>query len=569
MRIPLVPSLLMVAVVGWAAESVPEVVSVSATRLEADPFVQPYTQYQYTAEDQRAANTGRALDALSLTPGVIVQRTAGNQASPYIRGLTGQQTLLMFDGVRLSHAGFRPGPNQYAAMIPDEALGRTDVILGSGTSVLGSDALTGAMDFRLAEAGRGVSASLSPWARMRAASAEGGQGQAGVDGRLGDFAYSLDGGYIEQHDIEGGQDAARRLQGVSGDDQTIPNSSYRQTSAGARVAYLGVERNRFEVAGGHVRQYDAPRADGYAANSGVATRWSRTYDPQVFDYLHLRHVAMGLGPVARLQTTLWWHRHHETQEREDITSTGAAARYRRRVNEDEIRTVGGDVQLTHRIANHEIVWGGTTWEDRAASGYERYRSPAGNSDPQAAVRDATGSTDPGQTTMPDGSRFRGVGVFAQDSWTFVPRWTLLAGVRWDHATWDLPITPDRPGYASYGNQGVSESASAVTGQGRLAWNPVDPLVVYTGVGQGFRAPTFSDLAGQQDRASSSSGGTGPQTEGNPDLDPERSLTYEIGTRWSHAEDTASLAAFRTELHDLIQVVYYDCLLYTSPSPRDH
>ncbi len=77
-------------------------------------------------------------------------------------------------------------------------------------------------------------------------------------------------------------------------------------------------------------------------------------------------------------------------------------------------------------------------------------------------------------------------------------------------------------------------------------------MAFAGVSQGFRAPNLTNLMGGQGRASSNL-----QTQGNPDLESERSLTCEIGTRYQDHRDTAGLTLFRTALSNLIQTVYQD------------
>jgi hemoglobin/transferrin/lactoferrin receptor protein len=92
----------------------------------------------------------------------------------------------------------------------------------------------------------------------------------------------------------------------------------------------------------------------------------------------------------------------------------------------------------------------------------------------------------------------------------------------------------------------------VTGNARLGWHPVEPSTIFAGISQGFRAPNLSNLTGIQSRASSNI-----QTEGNPDLKPEKSLTYEVGAKYEEQRDSAALTFFYTDLTDLIQTTYID------------
>lgn len=553
----LVPALATCVPFLSAAEPDQETLVITATRLEADPFAQPYAVHRIDREAIDASAARTLSDVIDRTPGLVVQRTATNQASPFLRGLTGEQTLLLFDGVRLNNALFRPGANQYSALIPAEAIDHVDVILGAGATAMGSDGLTGAVDHRLAPAGRGQEKSLSPWAASRYGSAEGPQISAGVDGRAGAWAYSVDGSYATCDDLRGGGDAGDRLYGPAAGSRDIPNTDYDQYSLGARAAFLGLAGHRFEAAVGRVQQQDAERPDGYYENSGKSSRLSRYYDPQTFDYAHLKHEARDLGPWSLVASTLWWHRQDEEQVREDVDGSGATARYRRRVYEDRIDTLGADVQFGHCLGQHRPTYGATVFRDAIDTDYARYRSPAGSLDPAVAVQDQSAATNPGNTTVPDGSHVFGWGLFAQDAWAFAPAWELLAGLRYDRFDWSVPITADRAGYAAYGTSTIDDDADAISGSLRLSWFFSEPFMTYTGISQGFRAPTVSDLAGAQDRASSSSGGTGPQTEGNPGLDPERSLTLEWGLKWQQGSDSASLAVFQTRLSDLIQVQYID------------
>lgn len=82
-------------------------------------------------------------EALMAVPGVFVQKTNHGGGSPFVRGLTGNQTLILVDGIRLNNSTFRYGPNQYLNTIDPFTISRIEVVKGSGSVQYGSDALGG------------------------------------------------------------------------------------------------------------------------------------------------------------------------------------------------------------------------------------------------------------------------------------------------------------------------------------------------------------------------------------------------------------------------------------------
>jgi len=510
--------------------------TLTGTRLDATPFEQPYAFYRIEMDDLDQRVGRKALDRLNYGPGVFVQRTAPNQASPFIRGLTGEQALLMFDGIRLSHAFMRPGPNQYAALVPDTGLSSIDVILGSSSTVNGSDGLTGAMDFRLAPAGRGVTKSFSPWARTRIDTGNGVTFETGIDGVSGDWAYSFEVSGSSFDDREGGKDFEDHLlPGDHGDD--IPNTAYDAYSAGLRVAYLGFDGHQLQLSTGYKRQDDAPRPDGFAANSKDTSRIFRIFDPQEFSYLHFKHSwEVENEWVDRLDSKLWWHQFAEEQFRSSIRDQGDPdERIRRREFDDVIDVLGIDIQATSLLGSdeqHELTWGGTYIYEETDNSFREFQTPDGSSD-LSLLAPANPADWPNKTSVPDGSVYESYGAFLQDNWRINDRFNLLSGVRYSYYEWSF--------------DDVDGSVDDLTGSLRGIWKVDEKHRLFAGVSRGFRAPNLVNLAGNVDRGSS-----GVPATGDPNLDPEISYTYEAGWKWQEGRNLLSLTVFHTDVEDLIQ-----------------
>ena len=86
-------------------------------------------------------------DALDQVPGVFLQQTTPGQGTAIVRGLRGSSVLHVVDGARLNNAIVRSAPTQYGALVPVTAIERVEVLRGSSTSLYGSDAVGGIVEF--------------------------------------------------------------------------------------------------------------------------------------------------------------------------------------------------------------------------------------------------------------------------------------------------------------------------------------------------------------------------------------------------------------------------------------
>ncbi len=121
-------------------------VTVTATRAEKEPFKTPNAITVINLKQLEQTGADITPNLLRDVVGVWSQQTTAGQGSPLLRGLTGYQTLIQIDWVRLNNSTFRSGPNQYTATIAPENLGRVEVLLGSSSTLYGSGAMGGVIN---------------------------------------------------------------------------------------------------------------------------------------------------------------------------------------------------------------------------------------------------------------------------------------------------------------------------------------------------------------------------------------------------------------------------------------
>lgn len=93
-------------------------------------------------------NPQTTADLLGRTGLVFIQKSQQAGGSPMIRGFAANRLLYSVDGVRMNSAIFRSGNLQNVINIDPFTLEETEVILGPGSVLYGSDAIGGVMSFK-------------------------------------------------------------------------------------------------------------------------------------------------------------------------------------------------------------------------------------------------------------------------------------------------------------------------------------------------------------------------------------------------------------------------------------
>ena len=466
-----------------------------------------------------------APDALRWEPGVYVQQTGAAQGSAYLRGRTGQQTLLLFDGIRLNNATWRQGPNQYFFTIDTRTLAAIEVARGGASTRHGSDAIGGVLD-AIPRDPR-FDRAFAPKAELRWGSADhevGGRVEASA--RLADDVAVLAGaGYRDVSLLEGGgvvrgaDGSAALVPTLLDDGRTQLGTGFREAAWDGRLVWRRAGGARLTAAYYDYRQLDAPRTDQCPPPFAPPSE-CLVFDEQFHRLAYVAYAA-DLGRFARAaRVTVSAQEQHERRRRERPLADAENG------GRDDVRTIGATAGATADVAARTAVaYGADLYADLVDSvawlrftdtDYVRYQSR-------------------GQYVA--GSRYATGGAFGHAAHDR-GRWTLRAGGRVGVA---LARAPGDAPSASTPIDRAWVTHAAVAG---VELRPRRGLALLATIDRSFRAPNLDDLTGRQ------AAGPGFQFE-NAALEPERALTAELGARLRGARGHLDLWTYASRLDDAI------------------
>jgi outer membrane receptor protein involved in Fe transport len=445
-------------------------------------------------------------EALMGSSGVWVQKTNHGGGSPIIRGLVGNQVLLLVDGIRLNNSTYRYGPNQYLSTVSPWLLDRIEVVRGGGSVMYGSDALGGSVQLLSKTPSFSVSnklmASGKTFGKWMSAGME---KSGGVELNASNAHVAFTGG-LSVHDF--GDIVAGDRYG------TLAPTGHQEQSVNAKMLVRTKTGEVFTGAYQQTAQHRVPRYDQVVL--GNYARYE--FDPQIRQLAYVRWEKASTVPVvSNIRLTGFWHR---AMERIIAQRNGSVME---KTNTDQTSSIGFTAEATSLITKNWVAQSGIEWYHDYVSSTALERDVQNNEEESVRGSYANGST--------AGS----LSLFSHHELS-VRRLTLAAGGRLS----SFATTVSDP---VFGNQSLSPHAAVFTGSVRYA---LPSGLSFLGItNSGFRAPTVDDMSkfGPVEATVFEVPGTS--------LKPESSFTVESGIRVDRKTWLFKTVVYRMGLSNLI------------------
>lgn len=494
---------------------------VTPSRTDETWFEAPYVVEKISTADLRERSVRSIPEAFEQTPGVVVQKTAHGQGSPFIRGFTAYHNLFLIDGIRLNNAAFRAGPNQYWNTVDSQGLAGIELVKSQGSVLYGSDAVGGtiqAFTLRPYYADEGFLASGRSYSRYSTGEDSIIQrGEVSLS-EAGEYGLIIGGTFKDFGDI--------RAAGLG----RLPKTGYDEWDADAKLEIFLNEDTLLtlfhqQVAlDGAWRVHKTQFAKSFVGSEFGSERQRILDQHRMLSYLQLEGSAD--TPFFENYTVSLSHQLHD-EERFRERGDG-----RIDVQGFKLDSYGAWAQFERPFSFTDLVYGACYYHDRIDSFRNDFNTDG--SFRRAKIQGPVGD---------DGIYHLG-STFFNTSTPVGDKLTVDVGGRYTYAETEINRVEDPETGAPIQ---IEDSWDNVVGSGRLSYQLSDSgqTRLFAGVSQAFRAPNFSDLSRLDTNRSNEI-----ETPA-PNLEPEEFLSYEIGLKAQSERLAGSLSYFYTNVNNLI------------------
>jgi len=443
-------------------------------------------------------------EALLGTNGVFVQKTNHGGGSPFLRGLTGNQTLILVDGIRLNNSTFRYGPNQYLNTIDAFTINKIEVAKGTGSVQYGSDAIGGV---------------LQVFTKEPRFSADKNRGSGRVIGKYmtGNMEKTVrsEAGFSSEKTATSIGATHRNFGDLIGGDTTGKQSpsGYKELAVDAKTKLLLKRNAELTLAHQFLKQQHVPVyhkifLENFAVNE---------FDPQqrMLNYAKLK-LTNKHQIISNIEMIGSWQ---QTQEGRNSRKNGSNTLRKER---DKIKTLGFTTDVSSSFSE---IWS-------ANSGIELYTDKVNSTREDVNMQSASKVVLRG--LYPDDSRFGNYSLYSLHHLAF-NKWIMESGIRYN--AFSINISDTTLGQ-------VKINPSSFVYNVTVLYKVAAKQNLYLTFNTGYRAPNIDDMG--------TLGIVDFRYEiPTKDLAPERSQNIEVGYKLQTKKIAAALSGFFMHLTNLI------------------
>ncbi len=545
-------------------------VTISATRQEQDITSVPSTVTVHDRQELDRNNVNTLKDLVRYEPGVSVGGAGqrGGISGYNIRGIDGNRILTQVDGVEVPGDFFNgPYAKTQRNYVDPEIIKRVEILRGPASVLYGSNAIGGAVSYFTLDPDDIIKPGEDVGARLKTGYSSADESwlkSATVAGRSGPFD-----GLLHYSQRDGHETQSYGSHNSTGLDRTAANpQDVRANNVLAKLGWnysddarLGLvyEKYKDDRDSDLKSAYGGPYANGQPAIPdfvlpGGMYQWRTGNDTITRERFGLEH---RFALDSLLADHVKWSLNHQVAKTDQSTAefyfpiTRQVLRTRDTLYEEKQWVFDAQLDKAFSVADtdHALTYG-TTIKQQKVTGS---RSGNGVCLAVGAGCSAVGAISTRDvlakvSDFPDPT-INTYSLFAQDqiSWE---RWTFTPGLRYDytqlkpHLTQEFLNAVDPTGGGNV--SGKNKTWHRVSPKFGLTYALSDEYTWYGQYAEGFRTPTAKALYGRFENPDA-----GYSVEPNPDLEPEKSKSYETGLKGRFDSGSFDVAVFYNKYRDFI------------------
>ena len=520
---------------------------ISASKFEQSKRDIPQKVISIDAEKIKFANPQTSADLLESTGNIYMQKSQLGGGSPMIRGFSTNRLLITVDGVRMNNAIFRGGNLQNVISVDPFMIQNTEVTLGAGSVVYGSDAIGGVMSFYTKKPQPSYSDSLFFKANIAGRYSTANNEKTGhIDLNFGlkKWAFLSSVSYTDFDDLRMGSHGPDEylrpeyVETINGEDIMAVNDNplvqkptgYDQINFLQKVRYEPSENYSFDLGVYYTTTSAYSRYDRlirYRGDNLRSAEWN--YGPQSWfmTNLQLTKLSSDSNLYDKIHASAAYQNFQESRIDRDFQTED------RSIAEETVDALSFNLDLEKQLSSEtELFYGFEYVYNKITSSGESFNIET-NQSIDALSR------------YPNGSDWQSIAAYTSLKYKPNPKFVFQTGLRYNHIISNADFTENNV-YLNLPFNEARIDAGAFTGTAGISWLPNDTMTWKLNASSAFRAPNMDDIGKVFDSE------PGSVVVPNNDLKPEYAYGGELGLNLNFDQTfTLDIATYYTYLDNAL------------------